>query len=476
MQRNHTLLVIVVTAIAGLILLGLALWYFICCANTVQATLSKRLEAIRSADTYFNSFITLDEAGAMAQAKYLDKLKPGERGALHGLMVAVKDNIDVAGIPSTAGTDILRNYIPKSDALAVARLKKAGATVIGKTNMHELAFGITSNNYVFGAVRNAHNPDMFAGGSSGGTAVAIALGFIDVGLGSDTGGSSRIPAALNGIVGLRPTLGRYPREGLMLLSTTRDTIGPMGRTVDDIILLDRVLSEDETDIPRVSPNTLRLGVPRGYFYENLDPEMEKLVEGALRAFAQAGIELVEADLEGIAELNNAVSFPVVLYESKHLLPRFIRRIGLPMNFMGFIERIRSPDVRALLTNMQTNPISADVYQQALALHRPKLKMLYQNYFLEHKVAAIVFPTTPLVARPIIGSDQTITLNGKQQPTFLTYIRNVDPSSNADIPGLTIPMGYTEEGLSAGLEIETLSGQDKRLLAIGQLLESILAQR
>lgn len=443
----------------------------------IQDALAAQLALVLEDKRDLNTFITLNAKGAMLRAAQLDALPRDEqRGVLHGLSVIVKDSIDVAGLPSSAGTRALSGFQPKRDAPTVARLKKAGAIVIGKANMHELGFGVTSNNYAFGPVRNIDNPSLFAGGSSGGTAVALAAGFARLGLGTDTGGSSRIPAALNGVVGFRPTMGRYPTQGALRLSQTRDTVGPMASNVADVALLDAVLSAEKNVLPKVAAKTLRLGVPRAYFYENLDPQVEQLMSEALERFAASGITLIEADLEGVGELNEAMSFPIVLYETAQLLPKHLIAHNIPLSPAEFVESITSPDVKQIIGDLLANPTTEEAYKEALHVLRPKLQALYKTYFATHQVDAVVFPTTPLPARPIEGSDETVTLNGEQVPTFFTYIRNMDPSSNAGVPGLSIPIGRTAQGLSVGMEIEALIGQDRKVFAVGQLLESILSKR
>ena len=443
---------------------------------TSQMLVEQSLKAIADGAA-FNAFITIDAEGARLRARELDELREqGEiLGPLHGIPVAVKDNIHVAGIPNTAGTAALKDFIPSRDAGVVQRLKAAGAIVIGKNNMHELAFGITSNNYTFGAVGNAYDAKYIPGGSSGGTAVAIASGMVPVGLGTDTGGSSRIPAALNGLAGFRPSTGRYPADGLTRISQTRDTVGPMAHTVADIALLDSVLSGEPISNTDIDLATLRLGVPRGYFYQNLEPAVAQRAQEVLVALQQAGVTLIEADMPDIAQHNERVGFPLVLFEAKPLLEAYVAA-NLPGKTLDdLIAEISSPDVIEVMTSIANGVIPETLYQEALEKHRPLMQQAYREYFREHSVDAIIFPTMPLTARPIEGSLEAVELNGEMVPTFPTYIRNTDPASNAGIPGLTIPAGVAENGMPIGIEIDGPENSDQRLLAIGAAIEELLAR-
>ena len=283
-----------------------------------------------------NAFISVDAVAAIARAQRLDQQREQQQvvGPLHGIPIAVKDNVHVADVPNTAGTPLLQSFVPVDDAPVVARLKAAGAIVVGKTNLHELAFGITSMNEAFGAVGNACDPDFMAGGSSGGTAVAVAAGMAVAGLGTDTGGSARIPAALNGIVGFRPTVGRYPAAGLTRISSTRDTVGPMARSVADVALLDAVITGDDTcPLPKSTCKNFAWRVPRHYFFDALEPRVAVSVEALLNALRDEGAVLVEEDIPGIAALNEAVSFPVVLFETGVLLRDYLGRIRPDTNVL-----------------------------------------------------------------------------------------------------------------------------------------------
>ena len=195
-------------------------------------------------------------------ARLADDVPAGRRGLLHGLPMVVKDNIDVVGFPCTAGSPALAGHRPLRDADCVAPLRAAGAVVLGKSNLHEFALGVTSGNAAYGAVRNPHAPGRIAGGSSGGTAAAVAARLAPVGLGTDTGGSIRIPAALCGVVGFRPSTGRWPARGVVPISVpSRDTAAPMARSVADCALLDAVVCGEDPRLQILSPRGLRLGVP-----------------------------------------------------------------------------------------------------------------------------------------------------------------------------------------------------------------------
>jgi len=349
--------------------------------------------------------------------------------------------------------------------------------VLGKTNMHELAFGITSNNAAFGPVRNAYDPTRIAGGSSGGTASAIAARMAPAGLGSDTGGSVRIPAALDGIAGLRPTLGRYSQEGITPIAHTRDTAGPMAREVADLVLLDTIITGARDKVVAAPLAGLRLGVYRALFFRNLDPETERVTGAALDRLRQAGAEIVDVDMPGLAELNGKVSFPVALYEANVDLARYLKRYRIALDVAGLAERIASPDVKGLFASAivpgAKDAIPRKVYLEALAA-RPALQKLYARTFKAQRLAALVFPTTPLPAAPI-GDDEKTKLNGVDVPTFATFIQNTDPGSNAGIPGLTVPIGRTSGGLPIGLELDGPAGSDRRLLGLGLALEALFGR-
>jgi mandelamide amidase len=426
-----------------------------------------------------NAFITFDRDRAIASAHKADTLAARKTfaGPLHGVPIVIKDNIHVAGLPNSAGTPALRDFVPSRNAPVAEKLIRAGAIVLGKTNMHELAFGITSNNAAFGPARNAYDPSRIAGGSSGGTGNAIAARMAPAGLGSDTGGSIRIPAALNGIVGLRPTLGRYAQEGITPIAHTRDTAGPMAREVADLVLLDSVITGARDRVTAPPLKGLRLGVCRPVFFRGLEPETERLTEATLDRLQAAGAEIVEVDMAGLVDLNGKVSFPVALYEARADLTRYLKRFRPALDLPTLASQIASPDVKGLFASAivpgAKDAVPEKAYLDALAA-RPQLQRLYADTFTKHHIAALVFPTTPLPAAPI-GDDEKTMLNGNQVPTFFTFIQNTDPGSNAGIPGLSVPIGRTPGGLPIGLELDGPANSDRRLLGIGLALEALVGR-
>ncbi|MBT3716357.1 MAG: indoleacetamide hydrolase [Deltaproteobacteria bacterium] len=425
---------------------------------------------------HLNAIISQDREAILTKAVEADKSYDdgNQTGILCGLPIVLKDNINTADLPTTGGTEALANHRPKKDAPVAHQLWEAGAALFGKTGMHELAFGITSNNACFGAVRNPYDPDKIAGGSSGGSAVAVAKGMAPFGLGTDTGGSCRIPAALCGVVGFRPTIGRYSQEGLIPISHTRDTIGHLACTVEDVLLLHSVISGDSVKPDLVSLKGLKLGLPKSYFRENLDSQLEAVINQIVNHLSSEGVEWIEVDVPNVEELNAGCSFPVALYEVVRDLRDYLMKYETGLSLEELIDQVRSPDVKGVLSSQMNGDevMPEAAYLAAIQTHRPSLQSTLSDYFSQQGVDAIVYPTTPLPARPI-GGDETVALNGIEEPTFPTYIRNCDPGSNAGIPCLSIPVGMTSDGLPVGMELAAPMNQDHRLLSIGMTLESVI---
>ena len=442
--------------------------------ETTSFSIVTELIARAESKSDLNAFITLDFEGAMARAAELDALRrDGEViGPLHGIPVVAKDNIHVAGLPNTGGTPGLADFVPVEDSPTIAALKSAGAIILGKTNLHELAFGITSDNGAHGSVGNPFDPSTFAGGSSGGTAAAISAGLVPAGLGTDTGGSVRIPAALTGIVGFRPSTDRYDSSAVTPISNTRDTVGVMARSVSDVIAIDTVI--DPGAVVSDAPADIRLGVPREYYYANVDAETSVVVDAALDKLRGAGVTLVDVDPPGIEDLNSRSAFPIALYEVVRDLPAYLEEFATGETFDTIAAETASPDVQGLFAMLGTEEgqVPDAVYEAALAA-REEMRTMFAEYFESHRLHGMIFPTTLLPARPIEGSMEFVELNGEQVPTFPTFIHNTDPASIAALPGVSLPAGITAGGLPVGLEIDGPEGSDRQLLAVAREIEAIL---
>ncbi len=436
--------------------------------------LTDALLARAAAAASLNAFITLapEQVREAARAADRERAAGTPTGPLHGVPLALKDNLDTADLPTSGGTPGLAGARPKADAPVVARLRAAGALAFGKANMHELAYGITNNNAAFGPARNPYAHDRIPGGSSGGTGVAVAARLVPAGIGTDTGGSVRVPAALCGIVGFRPTTGRWSQDGIVPISHTRDTAGPMARNVADCALLDAVVTGEAAPAAPVPLKGLRIGVPRRAFWEDLDTEVATICEGVIKQLADAGVETVEIDMSEEAALDAEAGFPIALYDTIPDLNRYLAEHGSALDFVGLAARAASPDVSGILKSLiGPTAIPEAVYRKALE-QRAALQSAYARHFRDYGIAAAIHPTTPAPAA-LIGDDETFPLNGKPAPTFMTFVRNSGPGSVAGIPGLSLPAGMTAAGLPVGIELSGPAGGDRRLLAIGAAVEALL---
>ena len=278
----------------------------LCAGKITSKALTSAALARAKSKSDLNAFITLDEAGAMKAADAFDaSRKKGACKPLGGVPIVIKDNIEVAGLPASAGTPALKGFVPRKDAPVAAKLRAAGAIIIGKTNMHELAFGISGYNAGFKTgvepgVRNAYDATKIAGGSSSGTAAAIGVRIVTAGLGTDTGGSVRVPCALNGCAALRPTVGRYPQGAIAPISHTRDTAGPLASTMADVALLDRVIAGGGAIAP-ANLKDVRIGVVKAML-ANLDGDTEAAFRAAIDKLKSAGVTVVDVEMPKLAEL------------------------------------------------------------------------------------------------------------------------------------------------------------------------------
>jgi Asp-tRNA(Asn)/Glu-tRNA(Gln) amidotransferase A subunit family amidase len=425
---------------------------------------------------HLNAFISLDAEQVLAQARAADAHRAAGKplGLLHGLPVPVKDSVNTKDYPTTGGTNALRDFRPATDAVCVTLLREAGAIVLGKTNLHELSFGWTSTNAAFGAVRNPHDPTRIPGGSSGGTAAAVAAGMAPLGVAEDTAGSIRVPAAMCGLFGFRPTTGRYPNAGVVPMTALFDQVGPHARCIDDILLFDAVMTGEPATVAPAPLEGLRLGVDRAFFFSSLDPDVAEAAAGIVGVLEAAGVMIVDVQLPGLQAMVDAASVPIIFHDFLPSLGAYLAAYDAPASLAELASQVASPDVQAALS--LCTPISATpdlTYAMARDHHRRALQQLMATCFADHDIAALLFPTTLVPATPI-GDDRTVRINGVDVPFATAIGRNILPGSTAGLPGLVMPCGPgRSSGLPISIELDGPTGSDRAVLAIGMAIAALL---
>lgn len=405
-----------------------------------------------------NAFIRVDAAEARATAERLDReLAAGrDRGLLHGIPISIKDLIDVAGQPTTAASRVLARNIAREDAPVITRLRDAGAVLIGKTNLHEFALGTTSEDSAYGAVRNPLDASRSAGGSSGGSAAAVACGMGVASIGTDTGGSIRIPAAACGVVGLKPSRGEVPTGGVIPLSTSFDHVGPLTRCVDDAGIIWAVLAGQEQPAAGPVRGPLRFRRLTGYFSSPLEPAVRDRFERALSLLRSGGAAISEAELPIAAGILDAY-VNVVLPEGAAWHAQFLDRQGADY----------TPMVRARFESGRQ--ITAVKYIEGLQFSQ-RLERDVDR--LLDDVDAILLPTLPITA-PVLGSD-TVTVDpaaGDRTAVRSAMLKHTQPFNMSGHPAMSIPIPGT--GLPAGLQIVGRRDRTPMLLAIAAACEKII---
>jgi Asp-tRNA(Asn)/Glu-tRNA(Gln) amidotransferase A subunit family amidase len=442
-------------------------------AERYATALLARCESLRA----LNAFITLEPSRVLEAARACDlhRNNGGKLGPLFGLPVPIKDSVNTLDYPTTGGTPALRDFQPSADAPIVGALRSSGAIVLGKTNLHELSYGWTSNNLAFGAVHNPYDPKRIPGGSSGGTAVAIATHMAPLGVAEDTEGSIRVPAALCGICGFRPSTGRYSTKGCVPISPLFDQVGPHARTVCDLALFDSVATNTRHLLKATPLRGLRLGVVRDYWFSGLDAQVEQVTRQALQRLRGAGAELVETELPGLQRLIDLTTDVIQNHDVRISLGHYLQDYGTGLTFEQVVQQA-SPDIKSIFRSDVLpggqNFVSEDTYTAARDIYLPALRRLYREYFARTGVAAVVFPVT-MAAAPLIGADETVDIRGRKIPFYTVVGRNIAPGSTAGLPGLVLPAGLTASGLPVGVEFDAPAGSDRALLAMGLALEQAL---
>jgi indoleacetamide hydrolase len=423
-----------------------------------------------------NAFITLLQERVLQAARAADRLRSsgGKLGPLHGLPIPVKDSVNTKDMPTSGGTPALRSFEPKEDAPIVRALLAAGAIVLGKTNLHELSFGWTSNNLAFGAVHNPYDVQRIPGGSSGGTAVAVAARMAPLGVAEDTEGSIRVPAAMCGITGFRPTTTRYVSTGVVPITPLFDQVGPHARTVGDLALFDSVATGDWSSLPATELKGTKLGLARSYWFSDLDSEVDRVADEALRKLQNAGAELVEAEIPDLGRLVDLTTNPIQNHDARYALKEYLEKYGAGVTLDQLIAQA-SADIRRDFRDLLPGGkffVEDAAYKVARDVHLPKLKEIYREYFARTGVAAIVFPAT-MIPPPLIGEDIEVMI-GRKKVAFETAVaRNIAPGSTAGLPGLILPAGMSSGGLPIALEFDGPAGSDRSLLALGLSAERAL---
>jgi aspartyl-tRNA(Asn)/glutamyl-tRNA(Gln) amidotransferase subunit A len=457
--------------------------------TTAVEIASAFLAAIRERDSKIKAFLHVNESAVIEQARSIDaRRNNGESlGKLAGLPVAVKDVLCTKGVPTTCGSKILQNFVPPYDAHVIGRLKEADAVLIGKTNMDEFAMGSSTENSAYFATRNPWDLERIPGGSSGGSAAAVAASESPLAIGSDTGGSVRQPAGFSGVVGIKPTYGRVSRFGLIAFASSLDQIGPFARTINDAALLLEVLAghdpRDSTSVDRPVPDyshildeptsDLRIGVPQEFFGEGLNEEVESAIRTALKEYEKRGAKLVDVSLPH-SPFAVATYYLVATAEASSNLARydgmhFGHRSMIKGDLIGTYSRSRGEgfgkEVQRRIM-LGTYALSSG-YKDAYYLKALKVRRLIKNDFDKafERCDAIVGPIAPTAAFKIgEKSDDPLAM-------YLSDIYTIG-ANLAGIPGMSIPCGFTKGGLPIGLQILAAPFEEAKLLRIGRIYESV----
>lgn len=424
-----------------------------------------------------NAFITLDGDELMRAARSADRRRNSGAplGVLHGLPIPVKDSIHTVAFPTTNGTKSMLGHRPAMDADIVRGIIDAGGIVMGKTNMTELSFGWTSNNGTFGPVRNPYQHDLVPGGSSGGSAAAVAARLAPLAIGADTLGSIRIPAAFCGVVGFRPTFGRYPNSGAFGLTDDRlDQLGSLARRVEDIALIDGVFARGGPQLQKRSLAGIRIAAPP-FYWDALESTVREVAEDAIHRLEDAGAVIVRAEIPREMQAAFDVAAAIMLFEAMPSTRRYLDTFAVGVAFDELVEQMADGQ-RQFFTEVAIHPGRPphEAYEAMLRLQR-QLRDSVHAYFGEHQVAMLAFPSVAAPPPPI-GEEHDVIVDGETVSFFAAFGRNTALAPAAGLPALALPAGMSSTGLPVGLELTGLPGGDRDVLALGARIEQLLEFR
>lgn len=422
------------------------------------------------------SFITVDEPAVLAAAAAADRARATRSTApLLGIPIGIKDSYQTRDLPTTIGLKSLADFTPAADAELVTAVKAAGGIVFGKNNLVEMSYGVTGHNEAYGQVRNPYRREHISGGSSSGSAAAVAARIVPASFGGDTIGSIRIPAALTGVVGFKPTTGRWPGGGVAPVSHTLDTTGLLARNVADVELIDRLVTGERIpQAPSGLPGARFAYAPKHYL-QLVDPQVEKQFAETMDLLRAAGAEVVEIDLgDDFSELADRTGWNLFLHDTHQAVSRFLQANNYPVTFDDVYNDLK-PQLHtvwsAVVVPEAPSYLPEEEYATTLASDRPKLQHRLRDVFSRDGFNALLLPTTPAPA-PAIRDQWEFTVAGETVP-HLFLSRNTIPASGAGIPGISLPAGLTDDGLPIGIELDGAHGHDRELLALAQRVESVL---
>ncbi|MCV9945098.1 amidase family protein [Rhizobium sp. BT-175] len=423
------------------------------------------------------AFITVDEEAVIASARAADKARSaGASDPLLGVPLGVKDSYLTSGLRTTLGVSNLTGFVPAHDAGVVSAVKDAGAIVFGKNNLVEMSFGLTGDNGPYGQVKNPHAHNRVSGGSSSGSAAAVAAGIVPAAFGGDTIGSIRVPASLCGVVGFKPTTGRWPRDGVAPISHVLDTTGVFARSAEDCELIDQVVtktSPSTTSEPADLKGVRFAYAPKQYL-DVVDIEVEARFNEVIRRLRDGGAEVVEIDLgDEFSALANTTTWDLFFRETREAIVGFLRDNGISTSFDEIYTDLK-PGLKEVWQHLVlptgSKWLTPEAYEKALKVDRPQIQRLFADGFAKSGAEALILPTTPCTA-PEIGKENEFLIAGKHV-TFAALASNTIPASAAGLPGISIPMGKLSGNLPIGLEIDAPSGSDRRLLTLARRVEAL----